>query len=83
LAALLRLENLAVLLGSGASIGALGGKTIAGLWTDFETKYGSRKKWLQDNGFLASATFNIEALADDLEIAEREWRRWQLWTTRA
>lgn len=75
LAALLRLENLGVLLGSGASIGALGGKTIAGLWSDFETKYGSSKKWLEDNGFLSAAAFNIEVLADDLEIAEREWRR--------
>jgi hypothetical protein len=74
LAALLRLENVGVLLGSGASIGPLGGKTIAGLWKDFETAHSSSRQWLQDNAFLTSS-LNIETLADDLEIAAREWRR--------
>jgi hypothetical protein len=75
LAALLRLENVGALLGSGASVGPLGGKTIAILWQEFESRYAASKKWLEDKGFIPASGFNIEVLADDLEIAAREWKR--------
>ncbi len=76
LACLLRLDNIGVLLGSGASMGTLGGMTIARLWEHFESTYGDSAKWLQDNGFTeAGDAPNVEQLADAIEVAALEWRR--------
>lgn len=76
LACLLRLDNVGVLLGSGASMGPLGGMTIAGLWEYFEATYPDSGKWLQGNGFTEDGVApNVEHLADAIEVAALEWRR--------
>jgi hypothetical protein len=90
LASLLRLENVGVLLGAGASCPS-GGKTMAQMWAAFVAKSRDDAEWLVSQGFLpadavpkkaaaASAvvmptTPNIEALVDSLEIAVVEWKR--------
>lgn len=76
LAAILRLENVGVLLGSGASIGDLGGKTMEGLWLDFQMQSPTSDAWLESQGFTSKGTVpNPEILADALEIAVIEWKR--------
>lgn len=76
LAALLRLENVGVLLGAGASTGTLGGMTMNGLWNSFETEYAESKKWLKESGFISETTgINVENLIDALEVARLEWTR--------
>lgn len=77
LAALVRLENVGVLLGSGSSVGLLGGMTIAALWDHFKKKYPNSLKWLIDQRFVerTSKVPNIEELADAIEIARLEWQR--------
>ncbi len=76
LAALIRLENVGVLLGSGASLGSLGGLTVTALWDLFKEKYSSSLKWLVDENFVADGIApNVEELADALEIAHAEWTR--------
>lgn len=83
LAALLRLENVALLLGAGASVPA-GGKTMWDLWDDFVTESPDAATWLQDQGFVSADALaapdvrqvpNVEHLNDTLEIALAEWRR--------
>jgi hypothetical protein len=84
LATLLRLENVGVLLGAGASVTA-GGHTVQFLWSQFVQAYpGSAQTLLQWNFVGASdvnadpaqrTTPNIERLGDTLEIASLEWRR--------
>jgi hypothetical protein len=83
LAALLRLENAGLLLGAGASCSA-GGKTMAGLWKDFEDANPNDAKWLRDQGFFtahvvfgggAGTVPNLEVLIDSIEVALIEWRR--------
>lgn len=51
LASLLRLENLGLLLGAGASCSA-GGKTMQQVWTSFLTTYSSEADWLLNQGFI-------------------------------
>ncbi len=76
LAAVLRLENVGVLLGSGASIGALGGKTMRDLWTAFQRDYPKSHSWMEAQAFFQKDQLpNPELLADALEIAVIEWRR--------
>lgn len=78
LAALLRLENVGVLLGSGASMGrGLGGMTMSKLWEYFVGNYDTSYKWLVDEKFVDSEaiTPNVEELIDTLEIARSEWSR--------
>jgi hypothetical protein len=76
LAALVRLENVGVFLGSGASAGPLGGLTMAELWGDFVKRYPTSLAWLSSQGFLPTGPNpNVEDLADNLEIAVREWKR--------
>ncbi|HEY9210727.1 MAG TPA: SIR2 family anti-phage-associated protein [Methylotenera sp.] len=83
LAALLRLENIGLLLGAGASVSA-GGKTMAGLWDDFLETAEDSAKWLVDQKFIPTEALsdgddriipNVEELADLIEIALAEWRR--------
>lgn len=83
LATLLRLENLGLLLGAGASVAA-GGKTMQGLWNDFVETTPEDAHWLVDEQFLSAAAVaagegrsvpNVEELGDALEIALVEWRR--------
>lgn len=76
LACLLRLDNIGVLLGAGASMGPLGGMTIAKLWEYFEATYGGSAKWLQDNDFTKTGVApNVEHLANAIEVAALEWER--------
>lgn len=76
LAAILRLENVGVLLGAGTSTGTLGGMTMKKLWKGFRKRYSERKKWLKKNRFISNTTeVNIENLLDALEIARLEWKR--------
>lgn len=84
LATLLRLENIALLLGAGASVAA-GGKTMAGLWGDFLAVSPDEAQWLSDQKFVKESALeedpglrnvpNVEELGDALEIAYVEWRR--------
>lgn len=84
LATLLRMENIGVLLGAGASVGC-GGKTMAQLWDDFEAKSAPELIWLIANKYVApkgmpgigpkSAAPNVESLLDTLAISIAEWER--------
>ncbi len=83
LASLLRLENVGLLLGAGASVAA-GGKTMVSLWNDFVAQAPDAAKWLHENKFIQTAAVadeetrevpNVELLGDDLEVALTEWRR--------
>jgi len=77
LAALVRLENVGVLLGAGASMGPLGGMTMVDLWKHFSVNYPASLQWLVSEEFVYDihALPNVEALADTLEIARLEWIR--------
>lgn len=84
LATLLRMENVGVLLGAGASV-ACGGKTMAGLWSDFKSQSSASYCWLKDQKFITenddndlmatSPPPNVEALLDILAISLAEWAR--------
>ena len=83
LTTLLRVENVGVFLGAGASIN-VGGKTMAGLWDDFQSDFASEAQWLAENNFIKDfdsadddSPFvpNVERLVDTLEIALAESRR--------
>lgn len=87
LAALLRVENVGVLLGAGASIGA-GGKSMKDIWMDFIRTCPSSATNLANHGFIHSdqkdADYldtgiadvpNVEQLLDSLEIARIDWLR--------
>jgi hypothetical protein len=76
LATMLRLENVGILLGAGTSMGALGGRSLAALWKEFEASYSTSAKWLKAEGFVdGKSAPNVEVLADTLEIARLEWKR--------
>jgi hypothetical protein len=76
LAALLRLENLGVLLGAGASADELGGRLMTQLWDDFINEMTESYIWLNDNGFLPDGDDpNFELILDALTIASIEWKR--------
>ena len=73
LAASVRLENVGVLLGAGASVGALGGKTMSGLWQDFAAVHKESYDKLVEQKFVAhEETPDVEKLADTLDIALSE-----------
>lgn len=88
IASLLRLENVGVFLGAGASVG-VGGKTIKSIWKDFINNYAHEATTLSDNGYVTiddTDTFdwnldptkqppNIEVLLDSLEIARIDLQR--------
>ena len=88
LAAMLRLENIAVLLGAGASVGA-GGMTMMQLWKDFIHHHHDTAQRFANDAFIAQedtniANFesdtprelpNIEILLDQLEMAQIDWSR--------
>lgn len=82
LAMLLRLENIGVLLGAGASVGA-GGKTVKQLWSNFVDDFDESASWLLQEGFVSEQDVdlnqsnipNVELLADKLAIASAEWLR--------
>lgn len=84
LATLLRLENVGLLLGAGASVVA-GGKTMWSLWEDFLAVSPVQAQWLHDKGFVSADAIdaeplnrvapNVERLGDALEIALAEWTR--------
>lgn len=81
-AALLRLENVGVLLGSGASSGPVGGKTIGQIWIHFKEAYTRSYKWFIEQSFCdKDAIPNLETLLDSIEIASVEWNRLG-WTRR-
>ena len=88
LASVLRLENIAVLLGAGASVAA-GGLTIFQLWEDFLLHHQDSAIRFANNGFIKLEETkienfggdsqceipNIEVLLDRLEIAQIDWQR--------
>ncbi|MDI5933749.1 SIR2 family anti-phage-associated protein [Halomonas kalidii] len=82
LASLLRLENIGLLLGAGASVAA-GGLTMIALWTRFVTEYPGDAAWMVEHGFIREdatslprpVTPNFERLIDSLEIALSDWTR--------
>lgn len=84
LATLLRLENVGLLLGAGASVVA-GGKTMRSLWEDFLAVSPVQAQWLHDRAFVPANAMdadprnrvapNVERLGDALEIALAEWTR--------
>lgn len=79
LAAIVRLENVGVLLGAGASAGSLGGMTMTSLWDDFTSNFPESAEWLCDEFFVSKGTdVNVEELTDTLETARREWKRQNL-----
>ena len=79
LAAVVRLENVGILLGAGASVGSLGGMTMTALWEDFNSNFPESADWLWENDFISEVTnVNVEKLTDTLEIASREWERQNL-----
>lgn len=76
LALALRLENVGMLLGAGASVSA-GGKTMQQLWEAFKSANSKAVEWLRTNSFIADKddTPNIEELLSLLAIAERDLKR--------
>ena len=75
LAALVRLENVGVLLGAGASK-VLGGQTMDEVWEAFSKAYAGSRKWLEDQMFLTNGErVNIEELIDAIEISRLECQR--------
>jgi hypothetical protein len=82
LASLLRLENVGLLLGAGASVAA-GGLTMIALWTKFVTECAGDAAWMVEHGFITAeatnppkpVTPNFERLIDSLEIALSDWSR--------
>jgi hypothetical protein len=76
LAACVRLENVGVLLGAGASVGPLGGKTMADLWKDFTDVHKDSFDWLIKERFVSgSETPDVEKLADTIDISLSELKR--------
>lgn len=75
-----RLENVGVLLGAGASKGA-GGRLMLDVWRDFCHAYFESATWMRDQRFVPAEALagdlavNVEMLLDVLEIARIEWRR--------
>ena len=87
LASLLRLENIGVLLGAGASVDA-GGMTMERLWEHFVAQEIYHANWLHENRFINDESLpqaaepggalqapNVEHLLDTLAIAIAEWTR--------
>jgi hypothetical protein len=84
LATLLRLENVSVLLGAGASVGA-GGQTVRQLWNQFVDLHNASAQALVNWQFVQASDIDpnpatrtvpqIERLGDALEIAYLEWMR--------
>lgn len=82
LASLLRLENIGLLLGAGASVAA-GGLTMIALWTKFVTECQEEAAWMVEYGFIREEARrlpepvapNFEHLIDSLEIALSDWTR--------
>lgn len=82
IATLLRLENVGVFLGSGASCGRIGGRTVTSVWKLFRENYPQSQRWLLEKSFLKKDVRpNLEKLLDSLEIAFQEWARLG-WTRR-
>ena len=75
LAALIRLENVGVLLGAGAS-SVLGGETMNEVWEAFSKAHAGSRKWLEEAKFVGTVDGgNIEKLIDDIEIARLDRQR--------
>lgn len=82
LANVLRLENVGLLLGAGASVSA-GGRVVKQIWADFVRTEPELVEWMVSQKFVTEedadpthpATPNIESLADRIAIALAEWNR--------
>jgi len=69
LALAIRLENVAVLLGAGASK-AVGGHLMADIWREISSNYADDVAWLRDENLLNDKNDgNVELLLDEIEIA--------------
>ena len=78
LASLIRLENVGVFLGAGASVGEPGGRTVGQVWGSFIEGSPEAVEFLRSRGFLggpASSTPDVEELLDRIEIALMEMER--------
>lgn len=75
LALALRLENIGVLLGAGASVAA-GGQTINQLWKGLEASSPQTLSWLRKNKYVdEGGSPNIEEVLSLLAISERDLQR--------
>ncbi len=82
LAALLRLENIGIFLGNGASKVA-GSKFFKEIWNSFRENYEEEYEWLKIKKFFieeypeddGNSNVNVEDLLDNIEIALKEWQR--------
>jgi hypothetical protein len=75
LALAIRLENVAVLLGAGASK-CVGGQVMADIWAGIEADHTAEADWLREQHFIeADAIPNIELLLDRLEVAYQDGAR--------
>lgn len=83
LASLLRLENVGLLLGAGASVPA-GGLVVKALWNDFVEQSTEAAEWLVEQDLVERLAIagdgerevpNVEELLDKLAIAITEWER--------
>lgn len=75
-ASVVRLENIALLLGAGASCGPLKGKVLSNVWSEFKQSNKAQFDWLVQQKFIKeSEDVNIEKLLDELEITKHEWLR--------
>lgn len=75
-ASLVRMENISVLLGSGASVCA-GGKTLGQVWQQFREQSKAELEWLKKQRFISDPDVNInpEQLLSSLHLALPEWQR--------
>jgi hypothetical protein len=75
LALAIRLENVAVLLGAGASR-EVGGHVMADIWKKFSNDAANSVNWLRANRFLpGEGEPNLEVLLDRIEIAGEDLKR--------
>lgn len=75
-----RLENIAVLLGAGASKG-VGGQAMSDIWSTFCAEEADSVAWLSEQRFIpevenpAEEDINVEELLDNLDVAEADLTR--------
>ena len=78
LASLIRLENIGLLLGAGASMANnLGGKTVKVIWEEFAKSNAADVQWLETKNFIQKSVPNLELLLDKLNIAKADLERSQ------
>jgi hypothetical protein len=64
LASLLKLENIGLLLGAGASV-ATGGLTMIAIWVEFVRAWPQEAAWMVEHGFIDAGALPEPHFADD------------------